>query len=1050
MTNNKTIIHINDKNTIFTLSNINFSKINSCIAALWCTNAPFELNLDNMSTHINSLGIKTVHIIYISENITNYEAYIVRNISMLYINTQHLAEFLIRDDINEILPNVMFITENLNWSDIVEILKYSKYQITVSGGSNNKRHLLSKLDNRLNTYLLAIFDFNFYKLNTYNGFNSIDKNRILPFFDFSDKTKIRFTHSKSNTPIIIDREKFYQNDNKIPNNTETDENIELINNLVPDNENTIVRHNKKKVLSNIYINNSIKKKSFHTSSRCLEEKDSYIFSYLNDIERMLGDKNLDPNTVQLKMETSWIELMKEKLDDPKAYSWSILPSIIKQAVNILENHNLKGITKRRFKQFNSELLDCKSEIMLLTISMLITSYSKLSLTNLSIQLGERVTFLIFKKYNMESWSSDSRMDKFNKWKIEKSLYSKKDFIKLGDYLINIFSNEPIAMFEIDLKDEEDDYDISAVKILKISEEYIDKIKDDLIVHPSSLPMICKPNNWSSNSFGGFLLNKEDRNDLVIGNREHLHKLSKNDYLYIAINQINSIKFSINLDLFNYIKNNKYIIEKEVDVKTKLQQDITIRIAEIFSKTSFYLNVNCDWRGRIYTNSFFLSYQGSDLSRSLIQFNEGEPINDVGKKYLNICGANFYGNNINKLSNNNRIKWVEKNKLLITSLDPNFISQAADKLQFLSFCLTMRKIEENINYKVKLPIILDATCSGLQHMAALLQDSHIGALVNLTSKNDDDLASDIYKELVNPINVKINMFGKVKSNFHPLLINVELTRDILKPSIMTQVYNVTVNGIFRQLASKFEKVNVKTSIEGKIKSLTKYKVPCKNNKFKILDGSDLFAIAGLIKDVSLDVYPSLRHIYNYLINITRLLVTLNLPVVWITPVGTKITQEYLKSQSEKISLSYFGKTRTQVIRTQTGLINKSKQTQAIIPNIIHSLDSSHLVKIINVAKSNNILSVITVHDCFGTHPNNMESLSTIVRYEFVKLYTEEDFLLKYHERVIELIKDNNYLISEKDGIKYVISNKDKKIHIPSLPVKGSLNMDDIKNAKLMIN
>jgi DNA-directed RNA polymerase len=53
--------------------------------------------------------------------------------------------------------------------------------------------------------------------------------------------------------------------------------------------------------------------------------------------------------------------------------------------------------------------------------------------------------------------------------------------------------------------------------------------------------------------------------------------------------------------------------------TKLNIEITLKIVSKYKNLPFYLPTNADWRGRIYTSSFFLSYQGSDFSNALIQF-----------------------------------------------------------------------------------------------------------------------------------------------------------------------------------------------------------------------------------------------------------------------------------------------------------------------------------------------------------------------------------------------------------------------------------------------
>jgi len=43
---------------------------------------------------------------------------------------------------------------------------------------------------------------------------------------------------------------------------------------------------------------------------------------------------------------------------------------------------------------------------------------------------------------------------------------------------------------------------------------------------------------------------------------------------------------------------------------------------------------------------------------------------------------------------------------------------------------MKELDKNPDYLVKLPVFLDATCSGIQHFAALLQDFELGSKVNL--------------------------------------------------------------------------------------------------------------------------------------------------------------------------------------------------------------------------------------------------------------------------------------------------------------------------------
>jgi DNA-directed RNA polymerase len=156
-----------------------------------------------------------------------------------------------------------------------------------------------------------------------------------------------------------------------------------------------------------------------------------------------------------------------------------------------------------------------------------------------------------------------------------------------------------------------------------------------------------------------------------------------------------------------------------------------------------------------------------------------------------------------------------------------------------------------------------------------------------------------------------------------------------------------------------------------------------------------------------------------------------------------------------------KNKTLVLREFKDEISNRKQIQAIIPNIIHSLDASHLIKLINSVNSghedahykmNYLKYVIPVHDCFGTHPNQLGLLEEMVKREYIWIYSNEKFLVKFHNKIIKNIKDNNFKIINKDNKMFVVFfNKSKKelLLVPELPKEGKFNIKDILDSKYMI-
>jgi DNA-directed RNA polymerase len=205
---------------------------------------------------------------------------------------------------------------------------------------------------------------------------------------------------------------------------------------------------------------------------------------------------------------------------------------------------------------------------------------------------------------------------YTKYK-EEIKYSNDLPIKLGDFVINLLTQFPHDLFE--RKFNPSSFYSRESVALNINPLYLDDIRNNIIVNPYTLPMLCKPNLWSENSYGGYLENKTREISIITGASTHDHKIENTNSLYKAINYLNSIKFRVNNLLLDYlIGEGKFLLET-IDPENKVHREITLKIAKLFSRVPFYLNVNADWRGRVYTQSFFISYQGGDLSSALLNF-----------------------------------------------------------------------------------------------------------------------------------------------------------------------------------------------------------------------------------------------------------------------------------------------------------------------------------------------------------------------------------------------------------------------------------------------
>jgi DNA-dependent RNA polymerase len=792
------------------------------------------------------------------------------------------------------------------------------------------------------------------------------------------------------------------------------------------------------------------------------EKNIKLFSFLDYVRDVLNDETLTTYEKQTKIETEWMENIKFKLLDPE-FSKTRLSIYITRAFNILQiqlgkkNLKLINVLSDDFKTFL-----IKIESLILTFGYIITYCSRMNYTYIASLIGNALFWEFFRHYNKTIKKADLKLNPKTKNINNYDLfYSENNFneeqaVRLGDLLIECFIRIEIIDRRFDIEDKGKAY-------IEIRQDCINEIVENTFIVPTSLPMCHKPNEWSDDKRGGFLSNtlgKGKGADLIQGSAlREKHLIENKKELFYSINYLDSIKFKINKDFLDFILNEGYYLLSSEDEKNWTQNLISIKIAQTFINTPFYINTFADWRGRIYTNSFFISYQGSNLAKNLIYFNEGEILKEKGFDYLYIYGANAYNENgLAKKSINERINWVQVNYQKILKMEKEFLINAKEKFTFAAFCLVIRKLHQNHKAVIHLPIFLDATCSGIQHLAALMKDLDSASRVNLIEQNNDQPVADIYSDVVGPVNEALNKFGLENKQTHSHFTKIQLTRVEIKSLVMTKPYNASIFGMTQQLARIFEitekakeflkkKIFLKTKInsdfdDNDAKDLVKieeenydpyiYIAPALGNEKVLLSKKDLYLIAKIVDNQVFMMFPALKEIYDYLLDISKVLRDLNIPITWFTPAGIKITQHYLKEETHNYYMRSGNTRKTIILKNKIKNVNNNeyvvdrrKQVESIIPNVIHSLDASHLMFVIRECINSNILPIITVHDCFGTLPNQMFHLEQVVKKQFVYLYTKENFLNKFHKKLLDSIEDNNYIIFKKGERK---GRKDKIIEL----------------------
>jgi DNA-directed RNA polymerase len=87
---------------------------------------------------------------------------------------------------------------------------------------------------------------------------------------------------------------------------------------------------------------------------------------------------------------------------------------------------------------------------------------------------------------------------------------------------------------------------------------------------------------------------------------------------------------------------------------------------------------------------------------------------------------------------------------------------------------------------------------------MLKDVELAKSVNVISHPEQkDKVQDIYSEMIEPTHKKLKEISNEYPKYYKLGM-VKLNRKLIKPSIMTRTYNVTIKGVCNQLISSFEK------------------------------------------------------------------------------------------------------------------------------------------------------------------------------------------------------------------------------------------------------
>jgi DNA-directed RNA polymerase len=570
------------------------------------------------------------------------------------------------------------------------------------------------------------------------------------------------------------------------------------------------------------------------------------------------------------------------------------------------------------------------------------------------------------------------------------------------------------------------------------QEWLEKSHSNCeLLNPLSLPMVVPPRPWNAPYNGGYLTKPLSYALIKTQNRNLLEEYKSIDMpkIYRAVNALQNTAWRINKTVLKVMaeiwdggsslgglpmrddelppaKNysdpeenpeahRAWRVEAakvhERNMKLRHARRIMahkIRLADKFQEfEAIYFPHVLDWRGRIYPVAVHLNPQADDAGKALLTFSEGKPLGVNGAYWLAVHGANCAG--VDKVSFEERVQWVQdhEQEILDSAFDPldgkRFWAEQDSPFQFLAFCFEWAGYTvQGQDYVSHLSVSWDGSCNGLQNYSAMLRDEIGGKATNLIPS---DTPSDIYSEVAKeaqaivaedakrpmPV-VKPRAPGSKKTEAEELRDKIvaaqnwngKIARGIAKRPTMTLPYGAGRYGFSDQIQAELVKLS-----HGKAEPYIQGE-----------DFQNAVYLAEVMEDAIGNVVVKAKQAMDWLKEVAKIAAKDGLPIHWDTPSGFLVVQDYRKYDGVRLDSTIAG-VRTQLtLRVESDAIDTRKQAQGIAPNFVHSMDASHLVLTVNKCLDVGITSLAMIHDSYGTHAADADTLSEQLREAFIEQYS----------------------------------------------------------------
>ncbi len=586
---------------------------------------------------------------------------------------------------------------------------------------------------------------------------------------------------------------------------------------------------------------------------------------------------------------------------------------------------------------------------------------------------------------------------------------------------------------------------------KLVEWLGDALDAELVAKQAFLPTIIPPKPWTSPRSGGywtpyvkapFMIRFKAQNENTRQKALDEYEALDMPEVYEAVNIVQNVKWKINKDVLKVFEAfwekritlgdlpprealtvPKRPADAEIDSDThkdwaRKVSDIRMRNARMVGKMighmrllwaarrftdepEFYLPHMLDFRGRLYAIPSDLNPQGHDLARALLTFAEGKPVGENGG-WLAIQLANVWG--YDKESYDDRIDWVNDREAMWRSIAANPEGdrrwlEGSDPWQTLAaVCEWVRYLDEGPDYVSSLPIRVDGTCNGIQHLSAMARDAVGAASVNLLPS---DKPRDIYQEVADTLTEKLKDSTSMYSMAWLDETNGGLPRSLTKRPVMILPYGGTRNAYVRYIMDWVRS-------EG-------------NGTFEGDEWNASVWLAQPMWDAVNDKVPEAMRVMEWIKENAKVAAKTGKPLFWRTPAGFIVRHFYGQVETKRFKTLMDGQSLHLRVRHYNTDLDTRAVGQGIAPNFVHSMDAASLMIAMRYSFYSGVKDLTVIHDSFGTVAADMWTLQKCITEAFVDTYSED---------VLQQFQDACREVAEPDA------------KLPEPFRKGSLDLEEV--------